>query len=150
MYITGSLVLALRRGSRTRISNRLHVDTVDPEDVRAKDFRNSPLKKTVNQAASRRADENDKLRQAQSRAKRKDALHTEDAKYEEGANRRKDARLDEEEGLSPATRDVKHFSEAMHDECDMEPCNTVKRKSLLFLFILLFCIGFRLILFLSN
>jgi len=59
---------------------------------------------------------------AELRSKRKQDLDEEEAEYVEGVNKKREERLEEEEGLSPATRDVKHFSEAMHDECDMEPC----------------------------
>ena len=131
-----------RVSQRAFAPNKRHADMVDPNSVSSKDWLGSPrYRESQGQQRARveklkkgRANNNSTAKERQEKRRDKAAqnalfqrnkkqrfvIDCENDAHE--AKEKENARLNEEIDLPLSTRDVKHFSESMHDECDMEPC----------------------------
>ena len=129
IVIASLVVLAMQRSIRVSMPNRLFADMVDPESLRNKTWLGSPNKKKhkikkikMNAKDREEARLHHIAHQSDYEKNKRQRRISECEKHASASKQKVDARIDEEAGLPAATRDVKHFSESMREECDMETC----------------------------
>ena len=114
-------IVTLRRGSRNRVPNILSPDFIDISK-RKWNYGFGPISKDGQKYAAKKAADANKIQINEERRKQRELLKADNVVYDAAEKKKLDDRLRKEVGMSPSTRDVKHFAESMCDECDMEAC----------------------------